>query len=110
MLPFLFALTLLVAMSFSEPLQAPAGQTVDSTTLVPDTVFTSGIEGPAVGRDGRVFIVNYEKEGTIGVVEPDGKASLFVTLPGDRSPTASASDHRHPRPGAPMRRRGQGRS
>lgn len=80
MLPFLFTLALL-AMSFPEPLQTPARLTVDSTTLVPDTVFTSGIEGPAVDRDGRVYIVNYEKEGTIGVVQPDGKASLFVTLP-----------------------------
>lgn len=54
---------------------------VDSTTLVPDKVFTDGIEGPAVGLDGRIFLVNFAREGTIGVVTPDGRAELFVNLP-----------------------------
>ena len=54
---------------------------VDSTTLVPDKVFTDGIEGPAVGLDGRIFLVNFAREGTIGVVTPEGRAELFVNLP-----------------------------
>jgi gluconolactonase len=53
----------------------------DSTTLVPDKAFTDGIEGPAVGLDGRIYLVNFAREGTIGVVRPDGHAELFVTLP-----------------------------
>jgi gluconolactonase len=59
--------------------QTPAP--IDSTTLVPDKVFTDGIEGPAVGLDGRIFLVNFAREGTIGVVAPDGRAELFVNLP-----------------------------
>jgi gluconolactonase len=58
--------------------QTPA---IDSTTLVPDKVFTDGIEGPAVGLDGRIYLVNFAREGTIGVVRPDGQAELFVALP-----------------------------
>lgn len=49
--------------------------------FVPVNVFTSGVEGPAVDREGVVYAVNFEKEGTIGRITPDGKASLFVALP-----------------------------
>jgi len=44
--------------------------------------FTRGIEGPAVSRSGILYVVNFAKQGTIGQVSPDGKASLFVELPG----------------------------
>lgn len=44
-------------------------------------VFTSGIEGPVVDANGRLYVVNYSEEGTIGVVDTSGMASLFVTLP-----------------------------
>jgi gluconolactonase len=50
--------------------------------LTADGLFTKGIEGPAVDRDGFVFAVNFEKQQTIGKVSPDGKAELFVELPG----------------------------
>jgi sugar lactone lactonase YvrE len=43
--------------------------------------FPSGIEGPAVDRNGILYAVNFEKTGTIGKVTPDGKASLFIQLP-----------------------------
>lgn len=52
---------------------------------VADGVFTSGVEGPASGRDGALYVVNFAREGTVGrVVGADvggGKAELFVTLP-----------------------------
>lgn len=51
---------------------------------VGDGVFTSGIEGPATGRDGALYVVNFAREGTIGrVVEVHGgrEAGLFTTLP-----------------------------
>lgn len=43
--------------------------------------FTEGIEGPACDIDGNVYAVNYDHEGTIGIVQSDGKASVFVELP-----------------------------
>ena len=43
--------------------------------------FTPGIEGPACDAQGNVFAVNYQKQGTIGRVSPNGSAEVFVTLP-----------------------------
>lgn len=43
--------------------------------------FTAGIEGPAVDREGNLYVVNFGREGTIGKVTPEGKASLFIELP-----------------------------
>lgn len=53
----------------------------ESRTLVPPGSFTSGIEGPAVGPKGTVYAVNYDRQHTIGMVTPEGEASVFVELP-----------------------------
>jgi gluconolactonase len=47
-----------------------------------ENLFTRNCEGPAVDKNGRLFVVNFQKDGTIGEVLPDGKVELFVTLPG----------------------------
>lgn len=44
--------------------------------------FTVGIEGPNCDRDGNVYVVNYAEQQTIGRVRPDGKAEVWVKLPG----------------------------
>lgn len=43
--------------------------------------FTSGIEGPAVDKDGIIYAVNYRDKGTIGRIGPNGQTELFVALP-----------------------------
>ncbi len=43
--------------------------------------FTSGIEGPATDLEGNIYVVNFQKQGTIGIVSREGKSSLFVELP-----------------------------
>jgi gluconolactonase len=48
---------------------------------VADGVFTQGIEGPAVGPDGALYVVNIGRDGTIGRVDAQGNAALFVELP-----------------------------
>ena len=52
---------------------------------VADDVFGQGIEGPAVGPDGRLYAVAFGGDGTIGRVAPNpdgsGHAELFVRLP-----------------------------
>ncbi|WP_413976052.1 SMP-30/gluconolactonase/LRE family protein [Stenotrophomonas acidaminiphila] len=48
---------------------------------VGDGVFTAGIEGPASGADGALYVVNLGRDGTIGRVDPNGNAELFVSLP-----------------------------
>jgi gluconolactonase len=52
-----------------------------STVLTPVNSSTSGIEGPAVDRNGTLYYVNYAREGTIGKLTPDGESSLFIELP-----------------------------
>lgn len=47
-----------------------------------ENLFTKNCEGPAVDKLGRLFVVNFQEDGTIGLVQPDGKVELFVTLPG----------------------------
>jgi gluconolactonase len=54
---------------------------IADTRFYCDSLFTSGIEGPACNAAGDLFVVNYQKEGTVGVVFRNGKASLFTTLP-----------------------------
>ncbi len=43
--------------------------------------FTPGIEGPACDRSGNLYAVNFAQQHTIGLVTPEGKASLYLTLP-----------------------------
>ncbi|WP_243765894.1 SMP-30/gluconolactonase/LRE family protein [Polaribacter cellanae] len=52
-----------------------------STDFTKEFLFTKGIEGPAVDRKGNLYAVNFQKEGTIGKVDKQGKASLFIELP-----------------------------
>lgn len=52
-----------------------------ASPLTEEGEFTKGIEGPATDAQGNIYVVNYNKEGTIGRVTPAGKAELFVTLP-----------------------------
>lgn len=53
----------------------------ETADLLPEHTFTSGIEGPATDEAGNLYAVNYEKEGTIGIVHPDGTHACFVVLP-----------------------------
>jgi gluconolactonase len=47
-----------------------------------DKSFTKGIEGPACDAKGNVYVVNFAEQGTIGKVSPEGKAEVWVKLPG----------------------------
>jgi len=48
---------------------------------MPVNSFTGGVEGPGVDKKGILYAVNYDHEGTIGMITPEGKASIFVELP-----------------------------
>lgn len=72
----LFALILFIT------LQTEAQEIIrHSSDLLSEWTFTRGIEGPAVDTAGNLYAVNFARQGTIGVVTPDGTASLFVVLP-----------------------------
>lgn len=53
----------------------------ESFDFTKENGFTKGIEGPAVDGQGKLYAVNFEKEGTIGVVDESGNASVFIELP-----------------------------
>src|ERR1044071_3276421 len=49
--------------------------------LTAENLFSENIEGPNVDKYDNLFVVNYQKDGTIGQVSKDGSVSLYVTLP-----------------------------
>jgi gluconolactonase len=53
-------------------------QTEDFTK---ENLFTNNIEGPCFDNSGNLYVVNFQKDGTIGLVKPSGDVELFVTLP-----------------------------
>ncbi len=53
-----------------------------SSVLTPLNSFTGGVEGPAVDKDGNIYAVNFQEEGTVGKIPSGGKAVLFASLPG----------------------------
>lgn len=54
----------------------------DTSIVISDSIFTSGIEGPAVAANGDLFLVNLNKEGTIAKKAFDSSAfKVFVELP-----------------------------
>ena len=53
-----------------------------ATPLTQPKQFTPGIEGPQCDKAGNVYAVNFEQQQTIGKVSPNGKAEVFITLPG----------------------------
>lgn len=53
-----------------------------ASPLTEEKSFTPGIEGPNCDAAGNIYVVNFARQQTIGKVTPDGKAEVFVTLPG----------------------------
>jgi gluconolactonase len=77
------ALTISIACHRKHNPQKEFGKTLfRSYDHTAENLFTRNCEGPAVDKDGRLFVVNYQKDGTIGLVQPDGKVEEFLTLPG----------------------------
>ncbi|MBK9014325.1 MAG: SMP-30/gluconolactonase/LRE family protein [Saprospiraceae bacterium] len=52
-----------------------------ASDLTPEGSFSENCEGPNVDKAGNLYVVNYQRDGTVGIVTPDGKASVFVELP-----------------------------
>lgn len=49
--------------------------------LTAENIFSNNIEGPNVDKPGNLYVVNFQRDGTIGLVKPNGEVELFVTLP-----------------------------
>ncbi|TNF44491.1 MAG: SMP-30/gluconolactonase/LRE family protein [Bacteroidetes bacterium] len=80
--PFIFFFLFVTEFSFTLSAQEPKPSGLfKSHILTPSGLFTSGIEGPAVDKSGIIYAVNFSHQGTIGCVNPEGTAGLFVELP-----------------------------
>lgn len=76
----LSALALAVVTQVACAATPPAPATED---WLPEHSFTSGVEGPAVDRDGNLYAVNFERQGTIGVVADKNSAEILLSLSND---------------------------
>jgi gluconolactonase len=83
MLVFRFAIAL-ICLAGAMPINAAGDkdQPFLARPFTKDNAFTPGIEGPGCDAQGNVYVVNYERQQTIGRVTPEGHAEVFVTLPG----------------------------
>lgn len=59
---------------------AAHGQLYQSVDWITDGLFTQGVEGPAVSKNGDLYAVNYGQEGTIGKVLNKDTVEVFTTL------------------------------
>lgn len=76
-------------------LSACAGQRrFTATDLTPENSFSENCEGPNVDGAGNLYVVNYERDGTVGIITPEGKASVFVDLPVGSTANAIRFDSR----------------
>lgn len=63
---------------------APKEKLFEAADLTGENLFTVGIEGPATDKYHNLYVVDYERDGTIGLIKPDGQTELFVELPDGR--------------------------
>lgn len=56
-------------------------QYYEARDFTEENIFSENIEGPNIDKAGNLFVVNFQKDGTIGQVLPNGEVNLFVTLP-----------------------------
>ena len=64
-------------------------QYYEARDLTAENIFSENIEGPNVDKAGNLYVVNFQKDGTIGLVRPNGEVDLYVTLPSPSIANAS---------------------
>ncbi len=67
--------------AFIGPISVCFSQNYVAKDFTAENLFSTNIEGPNIDSKGNFFIVNFQKDGTIGLVHEDGTVELFVTLP-----------------------------
>lgn len=54
----------------------------EATDLTQENMFSQNIEGPNFDKNGNLYVVNFQQDGTIGKINTtDGSGEIFVTLP-----------------------------
>lgn len=74
-------ITLLFSLLIYSSLPSCCQELYVATDHTAENLFTNNIEGPAFDKKGNLYVVNFGKDGTVGLVKPDGKAEMFIELP-----------------------------
>ena len=77
----LFSLILLSGSIIACKQQDSSPELFKSKVIMAVNSSTEGVEGPAVDSEGILYWVNYQHQGTIGQLSPEGIASVFIELP-----------------------------
>lgn len=77
---FFILVTTLTTQVSSQELTPSSKALYESTDWMPAGTFTQGVEGPAVDKNGVLYAVNYQQNGTIGKITDKGKADILLTL------------------------------
>ena len=56
-------------------------ETFVASDFTAENLFSENIEGPNFDKHGKLYVVNFRKDGTIACIPENGKPELFVTLP-----------------------------
>lgn len=56
-------------------------QTYEARDFTDENIFSENIEGPNVDKKGNLYVVNFQKDGTIGLAKINGDVERYVTLP-----------------------------
>lgn len=59
----------------------PAEELHQAVDFTAENLFSGNIEGPAFDKEGNLYVVNAERDGTIGKVSSTGEVSVFLSLP-----------------------------
>lgn len=79
LLAIIMAGTFTATAQLSKPAQAPLYQARDLTA---ENMFSQNIEGPNFDKAGNLYVVNFQRDGTIGKINTqDGSGEIFVTMP-----------------------------
>ena len=73
---------MLIVAAFFTVLTFLSSQTQVNSKVLTGAVFTAGIEGPSVDKNGDLYLVNFHHEGSIGIIKKGKKVpQLFIDLP-----------------------------
>lgn len=79
LLAIVMAGTFTATAQFSKPAQPALYQARDLTA---ENMFSQNIEGPNFDKAGNLYVVNFQRDGTIGKINTkDGSGEIFVTMP-----------------------------
>ena len=82
MIRILVIISVIVLLGCDQSAEIPIKKDILNSVVITDSVFTGGIEGPAVNSKGDLFVVNFEEEGTVGVLQHGEKEfKTFIKLP-----------------------------